>query len=812
MAISDEDLAARRKITVDQVQLLQATRGTTNESLEKMPEGALLRALRRLNYPDMPRARHEYLLTQARDDHGRIPANALAKAFREARSMRKAGAGRVAGLPAERRLVPAALVAPPPPVAGLANGRWVWLGPGNIGGRTRAIVVDPAQPSRMWAASAGGGIWRTDDGGGSWQPVDDFMANLAVCSMVKDPTKPSTLYAGTGEGFYNSDALRGAGIFRTTDGVSWAQIPATSTADFNAVNRLAISKTGTVLLAATRAGIMKSSDAQRATWTRVLAGEIADVKFHPTASAKAVAGGLRDGQAYYTTNGGTTWKVAAHATPWTGRVELAYSRRNPDIVYASVQMQGGEIWRSTDGGKSYVRKANLRANGKPSNHLGDQGWYGNAIWAGDPGNENLVLVGGVNLWKSTDGGDTLREISTWWSSTSIHADHHAIVPHPAYDGTTNRTVFFGNDGGVYKAQDINVPGSEPQPPYDNGWTELVNNYGVTQFFGGAGSTASGRIIGGAQDNGTVCYDPAGGPQQWRTIFGGDGGWCAADATDPNVFYGEYVYLNIHRNTDGGTSNDTQGDRYISGQFWNAAAQDWTWKPVPFQIPDAKNFDALFIAPFILDPNNANRILAGGLSLWQTLDAKKPNTTSSGPSWRSIKASAGGLISAIAVARGNSGIAWVGHANGLVFKSTNSLAAQPTWERVDSVGPQPLVAQRHCTRIAIHPANPAIVYVGFGGFVKENLWVTRDGGAKWTNLGAALPAAPVKGIAIHPRRNDFIYVGTEVGVFGSEDGGTTWSPTNEGPASVAVEELFWMNETLVCATHGRGMFKIDLSTV
>jgi len=812
MAMTNEGLARVRKISVEQVRLLQKTRGTTNETLEKMPQGALLRAVRRLNYPDMPRGRHAFMLTQARDDQGRIPPNAIAKAFKEARSMRtRGGRPRVAGLPTERTMQPRAL-AGPMPVAGLGTARWIWLGPGNIGGRTRAIVIHPTQPNRMWAASAGGGIWRSDDVGGSWQPVDDFMANLAVCCMVMDPKKSDTIYAGTGEGFYNADALRGAGIFRTIDGVAWKQLASTTTADFTSVNRLAISPNAKVLLAATRSGIFRSSDAQRATWTKVLDGEIADIKFHPKLSTKAVAGGLRDGQAYYSANGGRTWKVATHAAPWSGRVELAYSAKNPNIVYASVQMENGEIWRSTDGGKTYKRRTSLGANGLLSNYLGDQGWYGNAIWAGDPTNENLVIVGGVNLWKSLDGGDTLREISTWWSDSSIHADHHAIVSHPGYNGTTNRTVFFGNDGGIYKAQDVTAPGSEPEPPYDNGWTELVNNYGVTQFFGGAGNLATGKIIGGAQDNGTICYDAAGGTEQWKTIFGGDGGSCAADPADPNVFYGEYVWLNIHRNTDGGASNDSMGDRYISGQFWNPAAEDWAWKPAPFQIPDAKNFDALFIAPFVLDPNNPNRILAGGLSLWETTNAKAPNTLNSGPTWRAIKSSAGDHISAIAVAPGKSSIVWVGHSNGLVFKSANSTAAQPAWQRVDNLGSKPLTAQRHCTRIAIHPTNSNLVYVAFGGFVKENLWVTRDAGATWTNLGGALPAAPVKAITIHPRRNNLVYVGTDVGVFGSEDGGSTWSPTNEGPASVAVNDLFWLGETLVCATHGRGMFKIDLSTV
>jgi hypothetical protein len=423
-----------------------------------------------------------------------------------------------------------------------------------------------------------------------------------------------------------------------------------------------------------------------------------------------------------------------------------------------------------------------------------------------------VIVGGIDLWRSVDGGDTLAEISTWWAPGSAHADHHAIVSHPGYDGGPNRTVFFGNDGGIYRAADVRALGGEPEPPHVAGWTELVNNYGVTQFYGGAGNAASGRIVGGAQDNGTICFDPARGTEGWTTIFGGDGGWCAADPTDPRVLYGEYVYLNIHRNEDGGASDDVEGDRYISGQFWNPAAGDWDWKAVPFRIPDAMNFDALFIAPFVLDPNEPNRILAGGLSLWRTNDAKASNTPTSGPSWEAIKPGAGSHISAIAVAPGDSDVVWVGHEDGRVFRATDASAAQPAWQRMDGLGPRPLQAERYCTRIAIDPADTDIVYVAFGGYVSANVWGSRDGGATWANLGAALPAAPVKAIAVHPRRTSFVYVGTEVGIFGSEDGGRTWSPTNEGPTNCAVDDLFWMGETLVCATHGRGMFRIDLSQV
>lgn len=794
--------AQARGLTAAQVEQLRRTRGLTLEALKKIPDRALQRAVRRLEYPDLARARVAFRLLQSRDDQGAIPREAQVNALRQLDSTRARAtvAPLVAGMPTGQEVQPRALV---PRTAGLGPGPggWLSLGPGNIGGRTRSIVVHPANSSVIWAGSVGGGVWRTDDGGQSWAPVDDFMANLAVCSMVMDPTNPNIVYAGTGEGFSNLDALRGAGVFRTLDGTNWQQLP--STAGWKTVNRLAISKNGKVLLAATRAGLFRSSDPARSTWTRVLTDAVADVDFHPTDNAHAVAGGLDNGEAYYSTDGGRTWKIATHAAPWSGRVELTYAVKSPSTVYASIQNASGEIWRSTNGGKSYVRRKSL-ADGSPAAYLGDQGWYDNVIWAGDPTDANLVIVGGIDLWKSADGGNTLVDISTWWDPTSAHADHHCIVADPGFDGVRNKRVFFGNDGGIFKTKNVYTLGSNAQPPRVKGWVELDNTYGVTQFYGGAGNATSGSIVGGAQDNGTLIYTPAQGSEDWTEMFGGDGGWCAADASDPNVFYGEYVFLNIHRSTDGGATAD-----FISGQFWNGS--EWTWKPVPYRIPDAKTTNALFIAPFVLDPNQPNRLLGGGQSLWRTNDAKAANTNSTGPSWRAIKGSAGSLISALAVAKGDSDLVWVGHDDGQVFKASNATAATPTWQKVDHTGASPLTASRYCTGITIDAANHGTVYVTFGGYTTGNVWKTTDGGATWANLGLALPAAPVRALAVHPDQPAYLYLGSEVGVFASEDGGATWSPTNEGPTNTSVDDLFWLDKVLVCVTHGRGMFKIDLTT-
>ncbi len=823
MALSDQELAARRGITVEQLDKIRMLRGTSNEAIEHASAGAMRKAMRKLAFPNAAQDRQAFDAIARKGDSGKVPKGGVAKAVKQCSAMRQRPRSRsgptVAGLPAGGALHPLALVcAEPPPAAGagplaraagLAPQRWQWQGPGNIGGRTRALVIHPTQPQRMLAGSAGGGVWFTENGGARWDPVDDFMANLAVASLAIDPKRPDIVYAGTGEGFGNVDALRGGGIFRIVGGNRWEAIPAT--VNFGAVNRIAVSRSGKVVLAATAGGLMRSIDAARATWTKVIDAEMADVKFRPGSSTMAVAAAQRGGKAWTTRNGGATWTLATADSAWTGRVELAYAAANPAILYASVQGRaGGELWRSADGGKTYQRRAARDSSGHAAPFLGNQGWYGNVVWAGDPTNADLVLLGGVNLWRSTDGGITLAEISTWWSGDSAHADHHAIVAHPQYDGVHNRTLFFGNDGGIYKAADIRMLGSEAQPPYVAGWQELNNNYGVTQFFGGAVHAPSGRVVAGAQDNGTLALAPGADSEHWNSWFGGDGGCCVSDPGNGQVFYGEYVYLNIHRNTDGATTDDP--DRYISGQFWNAATEQWDWKPEPFQIVDARAEQALFIAPFVIDNRNPNRLLGGGLSLWQTTDAQAPNTPTSGPRWKAIKPATGSQISAVAIAPSDSAVVWVGHVDGAVFRCTNSTSTNAAWQRCGNSGAQPLAPRRMCTRIVPQPGNPLVAYATFGGYVADNVWVTRDGGLRWQPLGRSLPAAPVRTLAIHPAHADKLYIGTEVGVFGSDDGGQTWSPTNEGPANVSVDELFWGGATLYAATHGRGMYRIDLSSV
>ena len=814
--MSDSETAAERGIGVDVVHRLRTEMGESDESIRAMPDATLQRAIQKLEHPDRARRRVEFELAAIRDDAGDIADGAVRRALEQASDLRSAHpAGQTCGLPTGDRHLPttgaevestSALL---PETAGLtAIAGWNEIGPDNIGGRTRAIVIDPDDTARIFAGSAGGGVWRSTDTGATWHPVDDDMGNLAVCSMVINPAAPNEMLAGTGEGYLNADALRGDGVFRTVDGGStWAHIASTAgNADFHYVNALAYAADGT-LFAGTRAGIFRSTDGGNS-WTNTSSLPIGNLVCHPTDSSRAIAGTLRSGAtsgaALFTVDGGLTWTRSTMPVPAPGRVQVCYAAADSDVTYASVDIAPSGIWRSSDGGQTYLAQSALSGGG-PASFLGQQGWYDNVIWAGDPIDSDLVVVGGIDLWRSTDGGDHLVQISTWWSDDSAHADHHTIVSDPGYDGVANRRAYFGNDGGVYRAVDVTTVGNNASPPYNAGWNHLDGGYAVTQFYYGAGHVGTNSIVGGTQDNGTLRYTPASGTT-WNRVYGGDGGACASDPTDPQTWYGEYVFLQVFRNSNGGASS--AGTEFICGRHWNGAR--WVWKPEPFTIPDARDSNAQFIAPFVLDPNDADRLIGGGQSLWSTSDPKAPNTPTTGPSWRSIKAPIGSTqahtITAIAVAPGDSDVIVVGHANGNVYRTTNGTASAPTWDRIDDAG---VGANRQCLGLAIDPDDHGVVYASFGGYQPGNVWKTDDGGASWADISAGLPAAPARVVTLHPQRSSWVYLGTDVGVFASEDGGTTWSPTNEGPADVAVRDLFWLGCRLVAATHGRGMFEIDL---
>ena len=675
-------------------------------------------------------------------------------------------------------------------MAGLLPSQWQPLGPSNVGGRLRALAFDPSNPSRLFAGSATGGLWISDDAGVTWRASFDFLPNLSITSIVFDPKNPATVYIGTGEA---TQGFVGVGVFKSTDGgATFHFLDATNpdaNPDWRFVNRLAIDPADPrVLLAGmtnnnfTTGAIYRSADGG-STWTKASTVKALDVDFSPTDPTHAVAG-LDDGTIAFSADGGISWQRTATLVPTpsgsggTARAEIAFAPTQPGVVYASVDNNRGEVWRSTDFGATWVQAAT-------PGHLNKQGDYDNAIWV-DPTDANHVVVAGLDIYQSRDGGQNFVAVSdsTNWPA-SPHSDHHQLVSPPNF-AAGNTALFDGSDGGLYRADNVYALGAGN---VGVGWTNMNQGLMVTQFYSGAGTNANGgRVTGGTQDNGSLVLRDGG----WRRFFGGDGGFVAVDPA-ADVLYGEYVNLAIHR-SQGGLPG-----RFICSGIADALGDDGN---TTFCGKGATG-KANFIAPFMLDPNNSGRMLAGGSSLWVTDNVRAVN-----PAWHAIKppsSIAGNFINAIAVQEGNGNGVWVGHNDGELFHSVDALSPAPTWTPVAGL------PARRVMRILTDPADQNHVIVALTGFVPDNLWQTRDGGATWSSITANLPFAPVFDVKRNPGNASWLYVATSVGIFTSEDGGASWSTSNEGPANIRVRELFWIdNATLGAATFGRGMYKAALA--
>ena len=664
-------------------------------------------------------------------------------------------------------------VPPPSPLDDAGIWDWEWLGPGNIGGRVRGFCFRDA--TTIFLGGVGGGIWRSNDSGGSWAPVNDFLSSLAVTSIVVDPTNSTILYAATGEGFSVNGALPGAGVFRSINGGnSWTQL--TATADWEFTNRLAHHPTQTgVLLAATNHGLEKSIDGGDS-WDEVLNENTKDVKFDPSDGDHVMAGTMTS--VWYSLAAGDngTWSNQSDGgfgklPADSGRCEVTFGMNG--VLWVSVDRNNGEIWNSIDNSVSW----SVQNSG--SGYLSTIGRHCNMIWA-SPDDPELVVVGGVEIWRSTDGGQTLVKISDqgeYRSGLSAHADNHLAVAPPNY-GAGFRRLFFANDGGIQRVANIYNVGQT------SGWTNLANNLGITQFYAGGAHPSGSHILGGTQDNGVLRYRPGDGAQAWFSAVRGDGGWSAVNYDDAAIQYSETQWLSIRKSID-------------SGDTWSGAINGLT---------DAGNSNRVrFIPPFAMDPNDPDVLVAGAANIWRTTDAAGD--------WDSIRGDISGnplpKCTELDIADGDSNNIWVGYTNGRVSRTNGDVE---TWVNVDQNGPLP---DRGITDIAINHANHDQVFVTVGGYETDTVWYTGDNGTSWElRVGSGdhrLPEVQVNTVTFHPVNTNWVYVGTDLGVYASEDRGQSWSRTprygdHEGPVNTEVSDLFWQSDFLIAATHGRGMYR------
>ena len=716
---------------------------------------------------------------------------------------------------------------------------WEQVGPGNIGGRTRQLVIDANNPDTMYTAAVAGGVWKTTDGGASWNTNFDAQANIAVSSLVMDPGNSNILYAGTGEGYFNSDRVRGAGIFKTVNGGdSWFRLSTTDTADFFFVNDIVVSPgDSSVLYAATGTGLFQSTNAGL-TWNNIFTstefGGCLDLEIKSDTQADFVfasCGTFAQSTIYRNADAQTNptdW-TASFTDPNAGRISLALAPSNEDIIYGmAASIQGGNpynnglyaVIRSNDSGDNWnIQVDNTSADklsttmlsnaifaffeecgfgGPGSNAFLNQGWYDNIIRV-NPVDPDVVWAGGVDLFRSDDGGQTWGIASAWYFDSSDdqynHADQHGLVFHPDFDGVTNNTLFTTGDGGVFRSDNSNAqvastavadpavaicPDANGLPFSEVVWTGLNNGYEITQFYNGVVYPNGDRYFGGTQDNGTLRGDGTSGGT-WTEIFGGDGGYVAVNPVNTDVLYVETTRISIRKSVDGGVNfaNSTNG------------------------ITDT----GLFINPFIMDSNNPDRLWTVGGFAWRTDDAAD--------NWVRANDGFGGANgSAIATAPGNADRVIIGTNAGTIFRTETATSDDDTATWASSAPRAGFVSS-----VTFKPDDANVVFATYSTFDGgAHVWKSEDGGATWVASDGtgptSVPNVPVHDLTFDPANTDTIYLGTDIGVLISFDGGDSWFDGNLGsmPRTV-VEEITFVESTSFTGvygfTHGRSTFRLSV---
>ena len=663
------------------------------------------------------------------------------------------------------------------PIAGIS---WEERGPNNIGGRTRSMIYDANDPSgnTVFAGSVGGGLWRTTDitsANPNWTPINDFWSNIAVTAVAQDPNTPNNIYAGTGEGWYNGDAIRGNGIWKSTDGgTSFSQL-GTTIGTFRYVNRIVVTTNGTVL-ASIRAnvggngGVYRSTDGG-VTWANTLnsggTSMSPDIEIAANGDIYAAMGfafTYSDG-IYRSTDDGATWtRVYDATTNGEGRIDLATAPSNANIIYALLEVGGGtDIRRSTDGGATW----NLLT--QPTWDEGGawtrgQEWYDLSI-AVDPNDPNTAFIGGIDLFKTTNGGTSWIQVSKWYTGTArpyVHADQHFVLFRPG----SSTDVLFANDGGVFRTTDAG-----------NTFSTRSINYNVTQYYACATSNQPGGnlFLAGAQDNGSHRFTSAG-INTTPEVLGGDGTWCHIDEDNPNLQLVAYQF--------GG------------GAIINNGA---------YSYYDVGN-DTRFINH--TDYDSDSNVLYGGSNTdeyFMITDVGGTNTVSN----NTVADFGGQKVSCVMVDPNVTNRVWFAASGGTarILRVSNANTNAPTVVNRSIAG---LPNGAYISNIDIEEGNSNHMLATVSNYGVNSVWESTDEGNSWTSVEGDLPDIPVRWAEFNPNNSDQAVIATEVGVWTTDNlngGSTSWGPSNTNLANTRVDMLQFrpVDNLLVAATHGRGLF-------
>lgn len=721
-------------------------------------------------------------------DEGKIPLkDRIDLAWAQERQMTQ---DPVLGYVPKERIIPAwdytkNVMASARTTAAINNVNWVEVGPKNCGGRSRAVLVDLNDATRqtVFVGSVGGGLWKTTDitqAEPNWQVVNDFFGNIAITSIAQDPSNPQIMYFSTGEGYGNIDAIRGLGVWKSTNGGStWSQLSATNNANFYYCQKIQVSSTG-VLYVATNNGLQRSADGG-ASFTRVLGsglgitGAASNFCYDVEIAANGHVYASLAGTLHKSTNSGVTFGANLPIGITASRIEIGLAPNDANYVYVLCESSAvvSGIALSTNGGTSFTTKtepADADTDIPATDFSRGQAWYDLTIVV-DPNNKDVIFVGGIDLFKSTNGGTSWQQVSHWYGGfgfQEVHADQHSIIFSPG----SSTIVYFVNDGGIYQTD--NATAAIP----------TINvkeiNYNTTQFYAAAMSPTalSFDFLAGAQDNGSHKFNQSV-IHNTTEVSGGDGAFCHIDQNEPQYWFSSYVFNNYYRSIDGGSSftGVNHGD---NGHFIN-----------PTDYDD--------IANIIYCARNNNEYLR-----WDN-----PQT---GNTFSPISVTAfSGQVSAVKVSPNTSNRVFFGTNGGRIVRVDNANSASPTATNISTGLPSAYVS---C--VEVETGNDNHLLVTYSNYGVTNIWETTNGGTSWTQVEGNLPDMPIRWALFNPNNNDQAIIATELGVWSTDNlnGATTnWGASNTGLANVRVDmlQVRSSDKLVIAATHGRGLFYSDVFT-
>ncbi|MCX8019814.1 MAG: T9SS type A sorting domain-containing protein, partial [Chitinophagaceae bacterium] len=548
-------------------------------------------------------------------------------------------------------------------------------------------------------------------------------------------------------------------------------------------------------------GVLRSTD-RGTTWTRVLGlplpgfntGRAADLEVASNGDVYASLGILSRSEVYKSsfaahgvnTGAPGTWINITPSTPTvTQRVEIAVAPSDPQRVYLFMQdsatSQVLNVYRSVNGGISW---ASLPAPTALNNGANSQTWF-NLIAAVDPANPDFIVAGGLDLARSTDGGNTWTTITT---ASTVHVDHHVLI----FDGSSK--LINGNDGGVYYCS--NIQAANPV------FVPKNKGYNVTQFYAADLHPGAGvnYFLAGAQDNGNQKFTQSG-MNSTSAITGGDGGFCQIDQSNPQLQIVATTNNNYARSLNGGNSFSSLGSSINNdrGQFINPS-----------------------------DFDEAAKILYAGDDAGKYYCISGLNGT---PTAISVASGAFGNqeVTAIKVDPFSPNTIWLGVSFGTpaglprVLKLSNANTSNPTVITVANIG-NVANAAISCIDVDLNDANRILVTLS--NFGVNSVWLSTNGGTVFSSIEGNLPDMPVRWGMFAPPNAELsgpgggvggILLATELGVWTTSQmlgAATQWIPNNSGLANVRTDMLRYRSSDhlLIAATHGRGLFSTTLPTI